>query len=767
MKKLIYSLIVVVFCITATQIFIGVASGKTITSDVAQIVAANFFKQNADKPVKALSLAYTATSSSGDSVYFVFNINAVDGFVIVVADDAQYPVIGYSTEGSFVVPAPASNAGYWMEQRKKEIIANKMQNVQATTEISAQWTAYMNSKAVAPRVASTVSPLVKTLWDQPSPYNTLCPANCPTGCVATAMAQIMKYWNYPAKGIGSSSYNSPYGVIGANYGNTVYNWSDMPIPTIYDANNDVDTLMFQCGVSVEMDYTPNGSSASVTTYDDPGVCAQISYSKYFGYDPGTIQGLQQFNYTDQDWINIIETDLNANHPVQYAGIDTAYGGHSWVCDGYDAKNNLHMNWGFSGSDNGYFSINLLNPGGTFNFSNDNEVVVGIEPKASVPNDAGILSVISPIGTTCDLTITPVVRLLNFGISTLTFCTINYFMDTDPTKTYNWTGSLATGKYVDVTLPAMAITSGTHSFTAFTSNPNHAVDSDTANDQSIGSVTSVFPLLLPTSQGFEGSDSLPTDWSIWNSDVTTTSWQITTQVAHTGHNCIVMDNYDNNGSIYGTLERFTTTPYNLLNDTNVSLSFAVAYAPCNLNGFLYTEKLVVYYSIDCGATWRQCYIKGGTTLATALAFDGNTIANRWMPNSSQWRIDSIDLSSLYGQQNVMLAFENISGWGGWLYVDDISLSGTTAVGIPSIPAAESFRIYPNPATNQLTIHTSSSRAEKAIISIVNVLGQEVLSYSLSLGEGGEEALDISKLPSGMYFLEMKAENGSVVKRFVKE
>src|SRR5437899_9561605 len=108
MKKLIYFLIVFFFYITAI-------TAKTITTDVAQVVAANFFKQYANVQVKAVSLTYTATSSSGEAVYFVYNINGGDfgvsaqsnaGFVIVVADDAQYPVIGYSTEGSYVVPAP-------------------------------------------------------------------------------------------------------------------------------------------------------------------------------------------------------------------------------------------------------------------------------------------------------------------------------------------------------------------------------------------------------------------------------------------------------------------------------------------------------------------------------------------------------------------------------------------------------------------------------------------------------------------------------------
>ncbi len=384
MKKLINSLILVLFFGAA------ISSAKTITSDVAQTVASNFFKQNAAKPVKTASLIYTGISTSGEAVFFVYNINSQDGFIIVTADDALSPVIGYSTEGSFVVPEASSNFGYWMQQRKNEIIGDKMQNVQATMEISAQWAAYLNNQAVAQRVTSSVSPLVKTLWGQYAPYNALCPGGSLTGCVATAMAQIMRYWKWPVKGTSSSSYTSNfginYGVLSANYGNTTYNWNNMPVQCS-SANNDVATIMYQCGVSIDMQYSPYLSLAFVTTSDHP-VCAQTSYSEYFGYNAATIKGLQKSNYLPSDWINVIEAELNAGRPVQYEGQDTlGAAGHSWVCDGYDANNNLHMNWGYG--YNGYYSVDLLNPAGSgSDFTSHQEIIAGIEPQ----NIAGVASI---------------------------------------------------------------------------------------------------------------------------------------------------------------------------------------------------------------------------------------------------------------------------------------------------------------------------------------------------------------------------------------
>ncbi len=374
MKNSIYSSIFAFVCITASVALIPNASGKNITSDVAQTVAANFFKQNANAQVNTVSLAYTETSASGEAVYFAFNVNypkggisTGKGFVIIVADDAQHPVIGYSTEGFFVVPELSSNPGYWMEQRKNEIIANRAQNVQATAEISAQWAAYINGNTVAPRVSSTVAPLLQTDWTQN--YNALCPAGTPTGCNATAMAQIMNFWKWPNKGTGSNSYNCPgYGTLSANFGATTYNWN----------NINIDTLMYQIGVSLDMQYAQGGSSSELTSYDNPNACAQISFSKYFGYYP--TYGFKRSNYTDQQWLYIIEGDLNLGHPLEYGGLDPSTFGHGWVCDGYDATNNIHMNWGW-GFDDGYFSIDALNVNGN-DFAQNNEIVADIRPNAT-------------------------------------------------------------------------------------------------------------------------------------------------------------------------------------------------------------------------------------------------------------------------------------------------------------------------------------------------------------------------------------------------
>ena len=219
--------------------------------------------------------------------------------------------------------------------------------------------------------------------------------HCVTGCPATAMAQIMKYWNYPTQGAGIHSYNHPtYGTLSANFGATTYNWSGMP-NNVTSNNNAVATLMYHCGVAVDMQYSANLSGGYVIINSPtPTACSEYAYKTYFGYNPSTLQGLERVGYTDSDWINLLKTDLDASQPIQYAGFGSG-GGHTFVCDGYDVNNNFHMNWGWGGSEDGFFAVSALNPGslgtggGTGGFNADQQAVIGIKPLTTTPVGTGL------------------------------------------------------------------------------------------------------------------------------------------------------------------------------------------------------------------------------------------------------------------------------------------------------------------------------------------------------------------------------------------
>ncbi|HWB63079.1 MAG TPA: C10 family peptidase, partial [Chitinophagales bacterium] len=332
------------------------------------------------------------------------------------------PVLAYSLESWF--NANASNVGVsdWMKHASASIYHAIQNNITATSHIQTLWNDYTEGvNPISARAAAAVGPLLTTAWNQEPYYNALCPvdgstsAQTVTGCVATAMAQIMKYWSYPAKGTGSYSYNDApplysnnFGTQSANFGTTYYLWNNMP-NAIYNTNNSVDTLMYQCGVSVAMDYGTDvqGGSGAYVLQSEVGngnPCSQYAYVNYFSYDGTTIQGVRKSQYTDANWLALMEGEINAGRVIQYEGDDPTQGGHTWVCDGYDINDLLHMNWGWGGADNGYFSTSNLNADGA-NFSQNEAALIGIQPvypfSASV---AASSSIICP-GTSSTLTAT--------------------------------------------------------------------------------------------------------------------------------------------------------------------------------------------------------------------------------------------------------------------------------------------------------------------------------------------------------------------------
>ncbi|MGP8215012.1 MAG: thiol protease/hemagglutinin PrtT [Bacteroidia bacterium] len=429
----------------AITTFTGVVIASPVPVNSAQQVAANFYNQNSPVPVSTISLAYTEKDNSGNAVYFVFNINGSDGFVIVSADDALHPIIGYSNEGkAYKIPAKGTNVDFWMQKRKAEIINAVASKHTATSEVTDEWTSYMNNKIpqsvlnnkiysqhnprsifpayklsrnpvtpvpfkespksdliarhpmfTNPFPSSTVF-LVQTDWDQNNPsgsaattpyiYNSLCPTNCYTGCVATTMAQIMRYWQFPAKGTGSSSYcdcttdgyTSQFGTLTADYGTTTYHWAEMPYNP--SSATDIDTLMYQCGVSVDMDYSTSGSGAQVI---GSAPSAQYSYPTYFGYTSNILHGMNGPTSITTAWTDTIEKDLNKGRPVQYAG-QASDGGHTWVCDGYNSTPQFHMNWGWNAYDDGWFALNNLDPAGQDAFTSGFQALIGILPPATAP-----------------------------------------------------------------------------------------------------------------------------------------------------------------------------------------------------------------------------------------------------------------------------------------------------------------------------------------------------------------------------------------------
>lgn len=397
MHKIFYLTCLLLLCTTAIANPVdenkALATGKAFISNSrtsAVVSGSSIELQLVYRPGAGNSNESTRSSAT---FFYVFNLVAAKGFVIVAGDDAVMPILAYSIESNFDPENIPQNTAKWLEGYKKEILFITTHHIEATSLIKAQWQqpGVGNTGNNRPASSTSVTPLVQTKWDQLPYYNALCPGGSVTGCVATAMAQVMKYWNYPATGTGFHSYNPPnngYGTLSANFGNTSYQWGAMPLQ-VSSTNSAVATLMYHAGVSVDMNYSPQSSGAYVISAQSPVTnCAEYALKTYFGYR-STLQGVERANYTDPQWVALLKTELDAARPVIYAGFGSG-GGHCFVNDGYDNNNFFHFNWGWSGAYDGYFQVNALNPGGVGTgggaggYNSGQQAVIGIQPPAATP-----------------------------------------------------------------------------------------------------------------------------------------------------------------------------------------------------------------------------------------------------------------------------------------------------------------------------------------------------------------------------------------------
>lgn len=353
MKKLLLLAVVAILGVSsAFAAPVGVNEAKSLGQ---KFVQANFKQtRSAD-----LQLYYTVTSDNGAPCAYVFNLGN-DGFVIVAASDNVRPVLGYSENGPFDASNPYNGAMYMLETYKNSISYAIEKNIDATPEIAGQWESLRNCGKLSSKRGKTVGPLVWTKWNQNSPYNLYAPAaaggpggRCWAGCVATAMSQVMKYWDHPAQGIGSHSYYCPgYGQQSANFGATTYHWDLMPRSLSGASQEQIDavaTLMYHCGVAVNMGFEPDGSGAF--SADVPPAMAQ-----YFDYNYCVQR--QRGSYSLADWISMLKAEFDLGRPVYYSG-QSSEGGHAFVADGYNEDDFISFNFGWSGSDDDWYAVDAI------------------------------------------------------------------------------------------------------------------------------------------------------------------------------------------------------------------------------------------------------------------------------------------------------------------------------------------------------------------------------------------------------------------------
>lgn len=346
--------------------------------------------------------------------YYVFPNANSKGFTIVSGDDRLPEIVGYSSQGSY----DENNLpeGFVSFMKAYQNLYNKVNlgDAEALKNL-AEIKAWRNKKNASAETSSAVAPLLGNIeWDQTSPYNNMCPRYdsvhvAATGCVATAMAQVMAYYKYPKQlkadipGYVNRWNGIPMEIPTITREEGVYDWDNMLPKYNKEANathlqkDAVAKLMYHCGAAVQMNYGPESAAAVSAT----------KLAKYFGYDADLMMDLNRSTFSLDKWMQIIDTELAAGRPVLYSG-QASDGGHQFICDGKDGEGLYHINWGWSGSQNGYFDLSLLNPekGGTGSGSSTEgynrlcSMTIGIAP------DNGVVD--APLATVPDI------KAMNYG-----------------------------------------------------------------------------------------------------------------------------------------------------------------------------------------------------------------------------------------------------------------------------------------------------------------------------------------------------------------
>lgn len=320
--------------------------------------------------------------------YYVIENGTNKGYTIVSADDRLPEIVGYAKQGNYTEDTlPEAYVEFITAYQKfvEEVKAGNPHALRTAAEAKAL-------RESASYTQPTVAPLLGNIqWNQGDPYNRMCPEydgvnKAVTGCVATAMAQVMGYWKYPSQlqadipGYTTGTYNINVAGISKDTDGT-YDWDNiLPQYKSGSFNDDqayaIAKLMHHCGVAVEMDYGP---SSGAVVYPE-------RLSKYFGYDKDFMVKVRRESYSMQEWNTLIDNELIAKRPVLYSG-QSSSSGHQFVCDGSDGKGLYHINWGWGGYQDGYFDITILNPAkggiGSGNapdgYNQGSDMIIGIMP----------------------------------------------------------------------------------------------------------------------------------------------------------------------------------------------------------------------------------------------------------------------------------------------------------------------------------------------------------------------------------------------------
>ena len=350
-------------------------------------------QQQVSKARKQYLLNGSSSSETATS-YYVFDNGSDKGFTIVSGDDELPEIVGYSAHGNSEHLMKTEGCAAFLKAYQKFVAAFTQGDAKARKILAEQRALKADGRYQQPKIDPLLGDIA---WNQETPYNKMCPKYegselSVTGCVATAMAQVMMYYKYPNELQATiPAYTTATNKLKVNAisKGEEYDWGNM-LPTYTEEEynttqaNAVAKLMFHCGAAVQMDY--GDSSGALLRPED--------MSTYFGYDADLLQEVYRSVYTLAEWKKILDRELEAKRPIIYGGVASNEDGHQFVCDGSDGEGLYHINWGWSGDSDGYFDITLLDPdvrgtgAGTSadGYNRDCSVIIGIAPDNGIKDE---------------------------------------------------------------------------------------------------------------------------------------------------------------------------------------------------------------------------------------------------------------------------------------------------------------------------------------------------------------------------------------------
>jgi len=711
------------FIVMKTRIFTLVFCGfllpgillanNLISEKEATTVARNFYYERINQMEKInldeiLIDEIKLISNADQDLYYAINLHK--GFVLISAAKNTYPVLAYGFDGKFVQPGETSNTAAWLGQYERQIAAAIQNKSQASDATKATWEKYLDPdffKNNPTNNIRTVEPMLVSKWDQGLYYNAACPADpggvgghCVTGCVATALGQLVYYFRFPQSGTGYYSYDDPnYGTIAADFGAANYDYEQM-MNELSDPNPEVAELIFHLGVACDMVYGPQSSGM----YNHK---AAYALKSFFRYSPET-----QYIYrdsTNMNWDSLMIAHLDLKIPMYYAGWSVPnINGHAFIVDGYQDEHFYHFNWGWGGSNDGYFYTEELSPGGN-NFNLAQELIIHAFPDT--------LSYTYP----------------DFCSGSKNISTMRGTFTDGSYPVYNYQNNADCQWLIDPQNMQDSVTNITLSFQRFWLDSL----SDFINVYD-GENTSA-PLLVSLV-----GNTLPNP------------------ISSTGNKMLVTFTSDNQNTAPGFLASFESQQPSWCAGTTVKLE---------QQGIFNDGSHQFFYNNSSTCMWQIMPVGANEVTVYFTSFDIEEGQDHVKIYDTQTMDLLADYSGYYPPDAPPPPVSSQSGKIFFIFHSDASgrAQGWEAgyysdlVGIDTPGQETDFYIYPNPAKDILYLDLTERHNETVHVVLINSLGKVALDRIFPNGSSGKLSLDISTFTKGLYILRCKSGNETFMKK----